>query len=61
MSSSLPYAPDEARQKNEPELFEDLATAYARAAHLSDASLGGQNVIACCLRRGSEAGGFCSC
>ena len=30
---------DEARQ-NEPELFEDLATAYARAAHLSDASLG---------------------
>lgn len=30
---------DEARQ-NEPELFKDLATAYARAAHLSDASLG---------------------
>ncbi len=30
---------DEARQ-NEPELFEDLATAYARAAHLSDVSLG---------------------
>ena len=30
---------DEARQ-NEPELFEDLATAYARAAHLSDTSLG---------------------
>ena len=32
---------DEARQ-NEPELFEDLATAYARAAHLSDASLGAE-------------------
>ncbi len=27
-------------QAAEPELFEDLATAYARAAHLSDASLG---------------------
>lgn len=32
---------DEARQ-NEPELFEDLATAYARAAHLSDVSLGAE-------------------
>ncbi|MBF0911642.1 MAG: glycine--tRNA ligase subunit beta, partial [Atopobiaceae bacterium] len=30
---------DEARQ-NEPELFEDLATAYARAAHLSEPELG---------------------
>ena len=30
---------DEARA-NQPELFDDLATAYSRAAHLSDASLG---------------------
>lgn len=33
------HALDDARS-NQPELFEDLATAYARAAHLADASLG---------------------
>ena len=33
------HALEDAR-KNQPELFDDLATAYARAAHLADASLG---------------------
>lgn len=33
------HALDDARA-NQPELFDDLATAYARAAHLADASLG---------------------